>query len=244
MTRIACRPGLRLSGLLLAAVTVAVTAVPAVAAPQACADARRSNFADRDDAREVHRPGIDCVDHTGISRGRERDGQRFYAPMESVTRAQMASFVIQTLEAAGYADELPSGEATEDDPDEFDDISSSIHRERINQLARVGVANGYDNNEYRPGRHINRQQMATFIVAAAEFAQNRDITASGSHFRDVSRNNVHHGNINAGYEEALFSGTTAPRQGEPDSGRFSPTIEVKRDQMATFLTNLLDLVER
>ena len=227
------------------AVALLLPAAVAFAAPDRCADAPQSDFADRDQAREVHRSSIDCVDHTGITSGREENGQRVYAPMEEVSRAQMATFIIQTLEAAGYSEELPSGEATEDDPDEFDDIADSIHRERINQLARIGVANGVDDGtRYAPGRSINRMQMASFIVAATEFALVADFEADGSHFEDVGRRNVHFDNINAGYEEELFSGTTPPRQGVADSGRFSPLRTVLRDQMASFLTNLLDRIEQ
>jgi hypothetical protein len=229
----------------LAAALLITTAPAATAAPDRCADAPESDFADRERAREVHRASIDCVDYANIARGREENGQRFYAPLEEVTRGQMASFIIQTLEAAGYEDELPSGEATDEDPDEFDDIASSVHRERINQLARIGVANGVgDGTRYAPGRSITRQQMASFIVAATEFALVADYEAQGSHFSDVGQRNVHFNNINAGYEEGLFSGTTPPRRGVPNSGKFSPARNVLRDQMASFLTNLLDLIEQ
>ena len=231
----------------IAAITalLLLPAMAATAAPDRCADAPQSDFADRDQAREPHRPSIDCVDHTNITSGREENGQRVYAPLEEVTRGQMATFIIQTLEAAGYSEELPSGEATEEDPDEFEDIASTVHRERINQLARIGVANGVgDGTRYAPGRSITRQQMASFIVAAAEFALIADYEADGSHFSDVGQRNVHFDNINACFEEALFSGTTAPRQGVENSGRFSPAKNVLRDQMASFLTNLLDRIER
>ena len=164
-------------------IAVAVTAmllpaVPAAAAPDRCADAPTSDFADREEAREVHRPSIDCVDHTDISNGDTRDGQRVYLPGEKVSRGQMASFVIQTLIAAGYSDELEA--------------------------------------EYE---------------------------ARGDHFRDVKPSNPHFDNINAGFEQDLFNGTEAPQPGQPRSGRFAPVPEVLRDQMATFLTRLLDLVE-
>ena len=225
------------------AAALAVMAVPAAAAPDRCADAPVSDFADRDDAREVHRPSIDCVDHADISNGDTRDGQRVYLPGEEVSRAQMASFVIQTLIAAGYGDELPSGEATEDDPDDFDDIEDSVHRERINQLSRIGVANGVEDGRYAPGRSITRQQMASFIVQAAEWALEVNYAANGDHFSDVGTGNPHFDNINAGYEQDLFNGTQAPTAGQPRSGRFSPAPKVLRDQMATFLTRLLDLVE-
>ena len=231
----------RLSLLLAAAALLAVT--PATAAPDRCADAPTSDFADREEAREVHRPSIDCVDHADIANGQTVDGQRRYLPAEEVSRGQMASFVIQTLIAAGYEDELPSGEATEDDPDDFHDISDSVHRERINQLSRIGVASGVEEGRYAPNRSISRQQMATFIVQATEWARNDDVEADGDHFGDVAADNTHFDNINAGFEQGLFSGTRAPEDSQPRSGRFSPLPKVLRDQMASFLTRLLDTVE-
>ena len=227
----------------VAVAALLLPAVPAAAAPDRCADAPTSDFADREEAREVHRPSIDCVDHTDISNGDTRDGQRVYLPGENVSRGQMASFVIQTLIAAGYSDELPSGEATEDDPDDFDDISDSVHRERINQLSRIGVANGVEDGRYAPGRAISRQQMASFIVQAAEWALEAEYEARGDHFRDIKPENPHFDNINAGYEQELFNGTEAPQPGRARSGRFAPVPKVLRDQMATFLTRLLDLSE-
>ena len=235
---------MRRLSLLLAAITALVLpAAPAGAAPDRCADAPTSDFVDRDDAREVHRPSIDCVDHVDIAKGQNVDGERRYLPAAEVSRAQMASFVIQTLIAAGYSDELPSGEATEDDPDDFSDISDSVHRERINQLSRIGVASGVEDGRYAPNRSISRQQMATFIVQAMEWARNNDVDANGDHFRDVAADNPHFDNINAGFEQGLFSGTRAPEESQPRSGRFSPLPKVLRDQMASFLTRLLDSVE-
>jgi hypothetical protein len=230
---------------LAAAVAVICTllATPAAAAPDRCANAPQSDFVDRDRAAEVHRVSIDCVDHTDIANGSEQNGQRFFRPLEDVTRGQMATFIIQTLIAAGYGDELPSGETTEEDPDEFSDISGTVHRERINQLARIGVASGFSDGRYRPGISVSRQQMASFLLQAAEFALQRDFAPEGTYFADVPARNVHHDNIDAGYEERLFSGTQAPRAGVPDSGRFSPGRAVRRDQMASFLTNLLDRAE-
>ena len=231
--------------LVLAAAAALLAGPAAGATPDACAEAPRSDFVDRDEAREPHRPSIDCVDHTNIAQGRTENEQRFYAPLESVTRGQMASFIIQTLQAAGYADELPSGEATEEDPDEFNDIAASVHRERINQLARIGVANGVgDGTNYAPEARITRQQMASFILATAEFALAQDYQAEASHFSDVKTRNIHYGTINAGFEQGLFSGTTPPQPGVENSGTFSPGRTVLRDQMASFLTNLLDRTEQ
>ncbi|MDP9405640.1 MAG: S-layer homology domain-containing protein [Actinomycetota bacterium] len=234
----------RLAGVVAALLAAALSVVPAAAAPDRCGSAPRSDFVDRDEASKVHRESIDCVDFVDIANGQVRNGRRFYLPAEPVTRAQMATFIIQTLIAAGYGDELPSGEATREDPDEFRDIDDSVHRERINQLSRIGVATGFPDATYRPGRTLRRDQMASFLVQAAEWALNRNLEADGGpYFGDVGRNNVHRGNIDTGFEEELFNGRRAPRPGDRNSGEFAPDDTVRREQMASFLTNLLDRVE-
>ena len=200
--------------------------VPPVSVPfgadgEVCAGAPLAAVADRGDARQVHRAAVDCVIVTRISVGVAADR---YGPGRPVTRGQMATFVVNTLRAAGAT--LPPGGG----PAEFTDLAGSVHADSINRLARVGVVAGTGRNRFDPDGVITRAQMASFLVAAAEVA-GADVPAGGDHFSDVG--GVHAGNINSGYEVGLFSGT--------GSGRFSPAREVLRDQMATFLVNLLGL---
>ncbi len=198
-----------------------------------CADApKATEYRDRNKARQAHVRNVDCVIYTGIAVGSRRNGEKFYEPLADVTRAQMASFIANTLVESGLGDKLRSGGGAA----EFSDIRDNTHRRNINRLARSGIVNGTGGNRYSPKASVSRDQMATFLVQAAEFAAH-ELTARGDHFADVRRDNVHRGNINAGFEEKLFRGLEQPTT-SPRSGRFGPGIEVARDQMASFLVNL------
>ena len=197
-----------------------------------CTLAPEATNTDREEAREVHRRSVDCVLHYEIARGTT---DTTYGPAGNVTREQMASFVVNAMDAAGAGEKLPPAGGE----NRFTDIRNSRHRDNINRLAEAGIIRGTGGGKFSPGRRISREQMATFIVAAARYATGEDYEASGvNHFGDVTPANRHRGNINAGFENALFSGTKAPEPGVADSGEFSPETSVLRDQMATFLIRL------
>ena len=190
-------------------------------------------YTDIESAREVHRRSVNCVLHYEIARG---TSDTTYTPGQDVTREQMASFVVNALEAAGAGDKLPAGGGA----DEFSDIAKSKHRDNINRLADAGIIRGTGGRSFSPGKLISREQMATFMVAAARFATGDEYAGTADHFADVTAANPHRENINGGFEAGLFSGTKAPEEGKPASGTFSPDVEVKRDQMATFLIRLVE----
>ena len=196
-----------------------------------CREADRATFfADYNRARQVHRPGIDCAFYRGITSGAgtNADGRPVYRPLTDVTRAQMAQFIVNTLVAAGYDERLPRPGSQ----DRFDDIGSTFARVAINRLARAGIVSGTGERTYSPAAPVTRQQMATYIVQAVNFAQNPDVRPEGTdRFRDVPASNVHHDSIEGGADAGLFQGTSTTR--------FSPGRLVVRDQMATFLVNLL-----
>jgi hypothetical protein len=192
----------------------------------ACTLAPESTVEDREAAREVHRPSIDCVLHYDIANGTT---ETTYTPTTDVTRAQMASFIANAIEAAGGA--LPAGTAN------FNDIAGSTHAENIRRLATAGIVNGKVDGGYDPDEKVTRDQMASFIVRAARFVTGDAYEAERSnHFSDVPPSNVHAENINAGFEAKFFRGTTAPAEGQ--QGTYAPELNVQRDQMATFLVRL------
>ena len=203
--------------------------------PTVCDVGPEADIADRTQVRETHRRNVDCVIYTKIAQGYPpaAGGKPTYRPLLDVTREQMATFIANVIRAGGGT--LPAGGS-----DQFSDIASSVHRANINALARAGIVKGTGEGEYSPKGRVSRQQMATFMVQATEFVLDTDLTATGDHFSDVAASNVHHGNINAGFEADLFSGTKAPEADKPRSGEFSPGVRVLRDQMASFLINQLD----
>jgi hypothetical protein len=187
-----------------------------------------SAYVDRDQARGVHQRAIDCVIARFIAQGSVQDGELVYRPTEDVSRGQMATFILNTLRASGQDNELPAPKA-----DAFDDIDESIHREAIAILAAAGIVKGTSGGtSYEPQEPVNRDEMASFMVRAAQFAVEPDLAESGERsFTDVPDGNVHSETIAVGDDNGLFQGTTATT--------FDPTVVVKRDQMASFLTNLL-----
>jgi hypothetical protein len=209
------------------AIDVYKVTLPAPA--DACTLAPESTVTDREAAREVHRPSIDCALQYEIANGKG-DGST-YAPGENVTRGQMATFVLNAINAAGSGAELSAATGA----DEFSDLGEDpTHRASINKLAELGIISGTGGGKFSPQATITRAQMATFVTQAARFVTGETIDADSDHFSDEG--STHAANINAGFERGYFSGTSAPTEGA--QGSFSPETVVQRDQMASFLTNV------
>jgi hypothetical protein len=185
-------------------------------------------FDDRDEAAEVHRRNLDCVAALGIAQGRPAaDGGRQYDPREAVLRDQMASFVARMLEAAGH--DLP---AVQDQG--FVDTAGNEHEDRINQLAAAGIVQGRTDNRYSPHEPVRRDQMASFVMRAASYAHDARYTpVAGPYFADTA-NSVHRPNIRAAFEMWVVSGRSTQE--------YAPHDEVRRDEMASFLARLIDLI--
>jgi hypothetical protein len=200
----------------------------------ACDQAPVATVTDRDQAREVHRRSVDCVLHVGIAKG---TSATTYTPLTDVTREQMASFLVNAVEAAGAGDRLPAA----GDADAFGDIAGSTHRESINRLAAAGITKGAADGGFAPREVVSRAEMASFVVRTARLATGQAYDAQrADHFADIVAGSVHADAINAGFEAGLFAGTTAPVADSPRSGTFSPAPVVLRDQMATFLVALFE----
>jgi hypothetical protein len=172
-----------------------------------------------------HFPGICRATALGIVLGYS-DGT--FRPERSVSRDQLASFVARTLEEAGY--ELPA--ATDQG---FTDIDGSVHTDAINQLAAADIVQGYVQNEiFRPDEEVTRDQVASYLVRAAAWALESDLTSTeGPYFTDTE-GSVHADNIDVAYELELTLGT------EP--GIFAPRRETTRGQTATFTSRFLDVI--
>ena len=88
---------------------------------------------------------------------------------DSVTRAQMASFIARAIEYITGAD-LPPGD------NYFEDDDESVHEENINSLAAIGVVQGFGDCTaeegdpcYRPENPVTRRQMALFLARALDY---------------------------------------------------------------------------
>lgn len=192
------------------------------------ADAPPAPVSDRSQISPVHLPSVDCVFAEGISVGTARGT---YDPNGMTRRDQMASFIVRSLEAAGYDLPSPSGQG-------FNDIAGNEHEDNINILAEIGVTEGTTETTYTPRQLVRRDQMASFLVRAAEYAYEGNDLEVGPEpvpaFSDVPASNTHYDNVNTA---ALVIGVA---EGQP-SGTYQPRLPVKRQQMASFLVRLVDM---
>jgi hypothetical protein len=193
-----------------------------------------AQFADRGEILSVHIAQVDCAFAQEIVFGRDEGGQRFYRPARDVSRGQMAAFIKRTLQAGGFT--LPAPQ-----PTRFNDVpEGSTFDDDISQLAQIGVVEGKTDGGYDPEESVRRDQMASFMVRAAEFAYEGDMLDGNTSpdyqfpFVDVVPTNVHRANI------AAADDLIAVTQGRTEN-MYDPDLPVRRDQMATFVVRLLDV---
>ena len=135
-------------------------------------------------------------------------GDRF-CPRASVTREQMASFLVRALGLP------PTG------TDFFTDDQSSAHEADINRLAASGITGGCGPGRFCPTGTVTREQMASFLVRAL------GLPPTGTDFFTDDQSSAHEADIN----RLAASGIT----GGCGSTTFCPKSAVTREQMAAFL---------
>jgi hypothetical protein len=174
-------------------------------------------FADDDDS--VHLRAIEAIADEGITRGCNPPTNDLYCPAATVTREQMASFLVRALD-------LPVGSAS------FVDLGDSVHAADIASLAAAGITRGCNpptNDRFCPSATVTREQMASFLVRAL------DLPAGTASFTDIA-DSVHALNISALADAGITKGCNPPV-----NDRFCPTDPVTREQMASFLARALHL---
>ena len=175
-------------------------------------------FDDVDEDRNVHAANICRLVQLGITGG---TSPTTYDPRGDVTRAQMASFLARALGLDPIANP----------PDPFPDVEpGSTHAGNINAIRTAGITEGRADGTYDPGGTVIRAEMASFLARAAGL----DPVVGGTGFNDVNPNNVHTPNIYAVRDAEITTGITA--------STFEPTRNVSRDQMASFLIRMLDVL--
>lgn len=174
-----------------------------------------------------HRPAIDCAAWWAITEG---VGSGRYGPDRVVTRGQMAAFLDRLLRAVASAPTDPSAEPGPGAM--FRDTSGTPFGDSIARLAGVGIVQGYDDGTYRPAASVTRAQMASYLtrtwarIVGAPLARQ---PADRFQDDDASR---HEAAIDLAAGLGFAEGVTETR--------FAPTAPVRRDQMASFLTRVLD----
>ncbi len=129
-------------------------------------------FDDDDDS--VFEGNIEALAASGITRGCNPPGNTRFCPDDSVTRGQMAAFLVR---AFGYTE----GEGG----DLFGDDDSSVFEADIDRLATAGVTKGCDppaNSRYCPDAPVSRAEMATFLTRALDLEPITPPPPAGSDF--------------------------------------------------------------
>jgi hypothetical protein len=169
-----------------------------------------------------HSGNVNClVDGWDIARG---TGPGQYNPGGSVTRGQMATFIANLIRQSG-------GTLPNNPPDAFTDDNGSVHEPNINALAAANIVSGTSATTYAPGRVISRAQMATFLVKAYEYRTGKTLEQRRDWFRE-DNGSTHEANINKAADAGFTSGVSF--------NTYAINGLVHRDQMATFLTRVLD----
>ena len=118
----------------------------------------------------THATNIAIAAELGITIGRT---PTTYAPGLDVTRAQMATFVVRTIEASG-------GQLPANPPSAFSDHHGSVHETNIDRLASVDIVRGVGGGVYDPSGSITRAQMATFLANAAGYLYDQGVWRAAS----------------------------------------------------------------
>lgn len=111
-----------------------------------------------DDDASIFEGDINRVAAAGITLGCNPPTNDSYCPDRSVTRGQMAAFLVRAL---GYTDDGGGNLFVDDD--------ESVFEPAIDRLATAGVTLGCNpptNDQYCPGRSVTRGQMAAFLHRA------------------------------------------------------------------------------
>ncbi len=150
-----------------------------------------------------------------------------YCPATTVTRDQMAVFLLRSLEGPGWQPPAATGSLFVDVP--VDHWAAAW----IEELARRGITAGCDADRFCPGGEVRRDQMAVLLLRAVEGTGWAPPAATGSLFVDVPADHW----AAAWIEELARRGVTAGC----DADLYCPDASVARDQMSVFLVRAFSL---
>ncbi len=172
-------------------------------------------------------PFVENVLHNGVTAGCG-DGTTF-CPGDSVTRQQMAVFLLKAKEGAGYT---PPACVTP----VFGDVPcASPFAPWVNELAARGITAGCgDGSNFCPTDPTNRQQMAVFLLKTKEGSSYTPPACTTQVFDDVPCASPFAPWINELVARAVTVGC--------GGNNYCPTNQVARQQMAVFLVKTFGLL--
>jgi Metallo-peptidase family M12/S-layer homology domain len=149
-----------------------------------------------------------------------------YCPTNSVTRQQMAVFLLKAMHGSAYTPPSCAGA--------FGDVACpSQYANWIEELANEGVTSGCGNGNYCPLDSVTRQQMAVFLLKAEHGSSYTPPACSSAPFPDVPCPSTYANWIKQLVAESITGGCSG--------GNYCPLDPVTRAQMAVFLTKTFNL---
>ncbi len=160
---------------------------------------------------------VESISNAGITGG---CGGGNYCPAQSVTRGQMAVFLLKGMYGKDYTPSDATGNVFNDIP------ANHMFAKWIEQLNAEGITGGCGGGNYCPNAPVTREQMAVFLLVAKYGSGHTPPPATGV-FADVPATN----GFAPWIEQLAAEGIT----GGCGSGKFCPKQAVTRAQMAIFL---------
>jgi hypothetical protein len=174
-----------------------------------------------DDDGNPHEANIEAIAAVGITDGCNPPLDDRYCPLRSVTRAEMAAFLVRAL---GEEDNLPAyHQYFVDVPD------GQWYTGYVERLYELGITTGYDDQTYRPDAPVSRAEMASFLTRAF------DLPADTTDYFTDDDGSFFEPDINAIAAAGITNGCNAAQH------LYCPDRNVLRDQMASFLARALGL---
>lgn len=175
-----------------------------------------------DDDGNLHEGAIEAIRSAQITTGCDPVGD-LYCPSNSVTRAEMAAFIVRAL---GEPNPTPSTSGT------FSDVAAGAWYEPfVERLVELDITTGFTDNTYRPDEPVTRAQMAAFVIRALGETESSQPTR----FSDVASGVWFEGVVERLAELAITTGC------DTNPLRYCPSDPVSRDQMASFVARAFDL---
>ncbi|MBI5963833.1 MAG: S-layer homology domain-containing protein [Chloroflexi bacterium] len=150
-----------------------------------------------------------------------------YCPVTSVTRAQMAIFLLRGIHGRNYIPPAATGTIFNDVP------ASSFAAAWIERLSAEGITSGCGNGSYCPNAPVTRSQMAVFLLRGEHGSSYTPPPVTVTRFSDVP----------GSYPTAAWIEQLAAENISSGCGgaNFCPASAVTRDQMAVFLVRTFNL---
>ncbi len=166
---------------------------------------------------------IENLFHNGITGGCTGGN---YCPANSVTRAQMAVFLMKSTLGTAEVPPLATGTLFADVP------ASNPFAPWIEQLAGFQITGGCGNGDYCPNNPVTRAQMAVFLLKSEHGSGYIPPLCTGI-FSDVPCPSTYANWIEEIFNESITGGC--------GNGNYCPDSPVNRGQMAVFLVKTFGL---